>query len=380
MGRKCSVYGCKTGYDSQKNPVRQIMVYGFPKDDNDKRKWINSLPNKLSFDKVTENMGVCGLRWPETAPRARRGKYLIPCVPPSIFPNVPTSCIPSSSSTYRSTKKATAQSILTAVDELQIFKERDAFNKEIFFRKVSRKTSVIRICFPWLGLLKLCSYIKSFARDGPDHKYVIYFDLLSRDEENVKSIKFEAYCNMKSINHPVLPNNRISSWSQLDELITFVRRDGESNDKHSFILQQLRLLNSPKNSRLYNATDLMQGFSWYTRARSLYTELRSYMQLPSVSTLRKITRIAKNTTDEILLNIFFSKTSRQEQILCPDYWWDLCQGAIVISWRCPFWKSWGWFQQISHNAPLYHGEMLFWICKIFDSFNTLSCINCNVSI
>ena len=49
----------------------------------------------------------------------------------------------------------------------------------------------------------------------------------------------------------------------------------------------------------------MMAFSWYVRSRSLYHALGSDLFLPSISTLRKITRMAKNTEDSQLYQQIF---------------------------------------------------------------------------
>ena len=58
MGRKCSAYGCKTGYATTKAD-KKIVLHSFPTDRSDLEKWIKKLPNKLSPEQVTRNMGVC---------------------------------------------------------------------------------------------------------------------------------------------------------------------------------------------------------------------------------------------------------------------------------------------------------------------------------
>lgn len=92
MGRKCSVPGCKTGYDSQvprHKPKEHIRMYSFPKDVDSLRVWLKAFPTKLSTNKITDNMGVCALHWPEKTKYVRRGgKHFIPIDPPSIFPFV----------------------------------------------------------------------------------------------------------------------------------------------------------------------------------------------------------------------------------------------------------------------------------------------------
>lgn len=55
MGRKCSVFGCKTGYASaaRKGLENSIPMYGFPEDPNECQAWILALPNKdLTHDLV----------------------------------------------------------------------------------------------------------------------------------------------------------------------------------------------------------------------------------------------------------------------------------------------------------------------------------------
>lgn len=43
MVRKCSVYGCRTNYDCH----NQGKVYAFPRDPDEREKWIRNLPNQL---------------------------------------------------------------------------------------------------------------------------------------------------------------------------------------------------------------------------------------------------------------------------------------------------------------------------------------------
>ncbi|GFO27807.1 hypothetical protein PoB_005431200 [Plakobranchus ocellatus] len=80
-------------------------------------------------------MGVCALHWPKDAPmvRAPRSRHCIPAVPPSIFPNVPQSCIPTSTQTTpRPTKKATKDARAVDVDEMGDFLEQDTIKLATF--------------------------------------------------------------------------------------------------------------------------------------------------------------------------------------------------------------------------------------------------------
>ena len=105
---------------------------------------------------------------------------------------------------------------------------------------------------------------------------------------------------LKRVTHPLFPKNVVRCWSQLGEVLRWVREGPEADSKHSFLLRQDQLQNSPKNSRLYEMDDLCLGLSWCTRSRSMYSEFRNYIQLPSLTTLGRVTRMAKNTDDEDL--------------------------------------------------------------------------------
>lgn len=64
MGKKCCVFGCKTGYSSEKasEKDKQISVYRFPTDESERKAWISAIPNaNLS---ITNDTVVCELHWP----------------------------------------------------------------------------------------------------------------------------------------------------------------------------------------------------------------------------------------------------------------------------------------------------------------------------
>ncbi|GFO12261.1 hypothetical protein PoB_003876600 [Plakobranchus ocellatus] len=91
MGRKCCVYVCTSKYAS--NPEK-VTVYRFPKDNEQRKQWLRSIPNKLSEGEITDYIAVCALHFrPDTLLSiGGRYHYQVPLEPPSVFPNVPSSC------------------------------------------------------------------------------------------------------------------------------------------------------------------------------------------------------------------------------------------------------------------------------------------------
>ena len=93
--------------------------------------------------------------------------------------------------------------------------------------------------------------------------------------------------------------------------------DDKFDKSIEFLMRQIALVNSPRNGRLYSVADLILAFSWYARPRCLYQDLRDYMQLPSVSTLQRITSIAKNTSDANLFTSHFSNVEERNRYCIP---------------------------------------------------------------
>ena len=83
--------------------------------------------------------------------------------------------------------------------------------------------------------------------------------------------------------------------------------------KFDFLSQQIKALNTLKNSTVYDRDALCQAFACYDVLRSLYEKLRDVSQLLSVSTLQKLTRVAKNMEDDALFRSFFDRQQERSR-------------------------------------------------------------------
>lgn len=63
MPNKCCVAGCKTYHKLQEkeNQTGNISLYSFPKNIDDRERWLAALPNKV-FE-PSKNMKVCSRHW-----------------------------------------------------------------------------------------------------------------------------------------------------------------------------------------------------------------------------------------------------------------------------------------------------------------------------
>ena len=97
MSRRCNVFGCRGNYLGE--PCMKTV--SFPKDPNERKKWIDAMPNERSSLSQLSEIHVCKSRftcdWVTAHGRKR------PSAPPSIFPGVPKSCLKQVSSQLHKT-------------------------------------------------------------------------------------------------------------------------------------------------------------------------------------------------------------------------------------------------------------------------------------
>ena len=115
---------------------------------------------------------------------------------------------------------------------------------------------------------------------------------------------------------PSLSKNRINvfnSWSSLEETIRFLHAHEEAR-KVKVIHQQIQVSAAGGgNKKLYSPEVLVRAFSYYAVSRSLYERLRNDYQLPSVSTLARITSSCnKKSSSEFLKTVFESSDNERK--------------------------------------------------------------------
>ena len=91
--------GCRRNYDA-KNKVR---VYRLPSNEEERNRWINSIP-RSNFPNKPDTV-VCERHFPENFLKAHVNGKDRPIEPPSIFPNILSSVIPTQLLKPRSTTK-----------------------------------------------------------------------------------------------------------------------------------------------------------------------------------------------------------------------------------------------------------------------------------
>lgn len=128
MGLKCCVPNCDSNYDKNvKKSGKYVSVYSFPRVEEERNKWKKVIPRSNLV--ITDHTRVCRLHWPENADFVKvRGGMLRPKNPPSLFPNIPKSCLPQPSPKERTTTKSLTSVRNVQEDELEKFMNEDKLN------------------------------------------------------------------------------------------------------------------------------------------------------------------------------------------------------------------------------------------------------------
>lgn len=318
MGRKCSTYGCTTNY---KTSTDKIPVYRFPTDPDKLAAWVTAMPDAISVNDVTKWMGLCAIHFPDAHFKKVPGGYLVPDDPPTYFPHAPKSSWGPPPSKQRKTTMSTAEArIGDPEQDLKEFLSNDALILKTFRKCLEDHVKEYDGHIVWHLDNESISFISN-SRKGPIFNYSLHFRITgiisTKSLTKFKGLEYEAYHELKRKKHPAFPSE-VKCWTGVKELLKYVCKppapsDDEKDSKMDFIRRQIHLVNLPKNSHIYDPEDIFQAFSMYSISRHLYGKLRDLLQLPSISTLQKITSAASNIDDDTFFASFFSNQSEKEK-------------------------------------------------------------------
>jgi len=350
MVNKCVAYGCKSGYKrhQQTDPGVKVTLHAFPVANRELcDKWIRANPRK-DF-KLSKHAVLCSLHFlpsdfvaetRDSNKRRRRRKslaggltrhFLKKNAVPSIFPNAP-SYLTTVTSGPRETVGATASSRL----------QMEAGRLDILEKSFHAADDISDVPLTdILDRLQTETAVPSgFTYTAMDNCMLIYYLLV---EGNIASIK--ACITLQndlsvtvSLEGKVVPHTQFSDlfkgpvkcWSQLINLMARVKswiddvesrsltmsiqmaisclEDGlenvdetesaECHRKISFLIEQLKLLNTKKFGRHYTPELTIMSFRIQAASTAAYKVLldENVLCLPSASTLQKVTRRLDSTT------------------------------------------------------------------------------------
>ena len=126
MVKKCLIPGCNPNYRSRKGcraTEQKTPVFRFPRDKSEYSGWMKAIP----YTNITtrQDSVICEKHWPESYPTVSIKRRTSPKDPPSVWPGVPSSCVPRPTPAPRSTKKSSMEVRNSKPDEMDCFREMD---------------------------------------------------------------------------------------------------------------------------------------------------------------------------------------------------------------------------------------------------------------
>ena len=130
MVNKCCVPLCDGNYlKKSNNGESKVSVYRLPKSEEEKLRWIKAIPRANLED--CKDPFVCERHWPPNSVFIKvQGGHKRPKDPPSVFDNIPKSCLSSVNPPKRSTSKCLSSVRSIEKDQLDEFRLKDQLKFE----------------------------------------------------------------------------------------------------------------------------------------------------------------------------------------------------------------------------------------------------------
>ena len=303
MPRKCCVTGCSSNYDSVK---KKTKVFRLPSDPEERQRWMKAIPRDNIPDK--HDTVVCEKHFPPDVPVIKvKGKER-PANPPSIFDHLPKSLVPTPPPLKRRTLKAESSARrVYEEDQLLSFQSSDRITSfDQLLSKISENigNSVSHYTFGD------CCFIQS--KELEDDTGIASYVLKISQDLSFKAFHVGVQCTITA-----LVKNRITrfnSWSQIEEALRHLYAM-EVDRKKMILLQQAECMGKHKQfEQKYSPEVIVRAFEYFACSRSLYHRLREDFQLPSITTLKRITSKVSKVSDDTYISSIFSKLNSGQKL------------------------------------------------------------------
>ena len=285
--------------------MKKLSVYSFPKDETEKQAWIAAIPNANLV--VTKHTVVCELHWPTGFETISVKGCQRPKNPPSVWPNVPSSQIPTPIAPSRQTKRASCSQRNQQEDQLAAFLEKDNATFLEMKEKLlanERDLPAAVIAFMDDDILRVLS--KRFLNGVP------LFVINISEDRTFENFHLGVRCHVKSLSKSRI--DRLTSWAALEENIRYLNSMNISQKKE-VILQQLQVMGTAKVGKtVYTPDVIIRAFQYFATSRCIYERLRNDFQFPDVSTLRKITSKVAKAGEAAFSNAVFGALEERQKL------------------------------------------------------------------
>ena len=304
MGRKC-VTGCRSNYDL----TDKISVFRLPKDKDERECWMKAIPRDNIPDSAYTV--VCIKHFPDGFETVSVKGRLRPKNPPSIFPNLPKSLVPTPVPLARTTFRSSSSVRSVESDQLEEYLQKDIVSFDSLCSRVGDHSfdfpfdiSAFRndnsLCLQSMDYLPSSSIPRFLLKISPDQSFEGFH---AGVKTSIKSL-----CTNKIV--------KLNRWSQLKEALRYLN-SLELDQKKSVLLEQCVSLGTTKVGTLkYSSEIIVRAFEYLATSRTLYNRLRKDFGLPGLATLNRLSSKVNNSSDYTFIsNVFTGLDQRQKQFI-----------------------------------------------------------------
>lgn len=301
MGRKCCVFQCRGNYDEE----NKERTFRFPKDQEERARWVASIPRSNVPD--GPDTVVCERHWPKDYPTTKVHGKDRPSEPPSVFNCVKPSLVPTPPPPKRTTVKVSARH--SQPDQLAEFNENDRVNDlSELLNLPSSDLNIINSEFTVFLHDRQLSI--SSVHYVPETGIPLFLLRLNDD------FTFDAFhCGVK-MSISFLSQNRVTKLNRLsliEEAIRFLS-SAEISHKQEVVHQLFDSMGvTYVGNKKYSTESITRAFEYFSISRSLYERLRQDFELPSRSTLTRLTSRVKSLDDFTFMKTIFSNLPERQK-------------------------------------------------------------------
>ena len=243
-------------------------------------------------------MVICARHWPEGfKSRVVKGGISVPINPPSIFPDVELSTIPTAAAEPRPTKRARTDVRNPPIDEIHEFLETDTIDFDYFEIPANVIAEEVDCIYYTNATTRV---FHSKLSTGP----IFEWSLFVSDTGEIA-----CYHKLEVVNIPFV-GNEVKFWSHIQESLRFLRQFSSDEQslrscRFTFLYRQVELLNNKLGQNgAFSKEDFVAAFTIFTCSRSAYENCLNYIRLPCVRLLQEMTsRCDKVPVEHVLRQV-----------------------------------------------------------------------------
>ena len=306
MPRKCCVTGCNG--NNGKLESKQT-VFRLPADREERQRWINAIPRDNIPD--GKDTVICERHFaPGYATVVVNGRKR-PKYEPTVFSCVKPRLVPTCQPPRRKTTKASSDARNVLPDEMEMFLKQEqiptfeCLTSKMEGNEINFQVPVVKYSINDTMIIQSTTFESNSS--------ITTFLLKIKNDLSYEGFHCGVACIISTLSRNRI--RKLDTTSRVQEAIRYLSSLSKSNKKDVF-LQEIDCMGwslTHIGKKKYSAEIIARAFEYFATSRSLYQRLRDDYELPSVTTLTRLTsKVSAMNDREFLGEIFSNIEDRQK--------------------------------------------------------------------